>query len=212
MAVYNSCLWFAAHTVIIFNEFPVIRSRGSLFNQTARFSFLLSKVILNSSKTDKQCTRGRRTPTGSQDSVQMKPIVYTLFSITIYFYDPRVQLLFFALLNSSMCAAMPQQQQMWWHRSGSQTKGCGCKDDRTEEKLTERTQRETLSFSRQRPESHRRVSAALRWQQLAADWSRLEPGTVMGAFLATITQRNTPRQTASLRRSRKCSSRRVYFV
>lgn len=68
----------------------------------------------------------------------MKPVVCTLFSITIYFYDPRVQSLFFALLNSSMCAAMPQQQQMWWHRSGGQTKGCGCKEDRTEEKLPER--------------------------------------------------------------------------
>lgn len=67
----------------------------------------------------------------------MKPVVYAVFSITIYFYDRREELLFFALLNSSMCAAMP------WQRSGSQTKGCGRKDDRTEEKLRERTQRET---------------------------------------------------------------------
>lgn len=125
----------------------------------------------------------------------MKPVVYTVFSITIYFYDPREELLFFALLNSFMCAAMlqQQQQQIRWQRSGSRTKGRGRKDDRTEEKLPERTQRETSPDRYGAPDSsgtgpHRRV-----WAATGRRWSGLEPGTVTEAFLARITQRNTPR-------------------
>ncbi len=40
-----------------------------------------------SSKIDKQMFWNRLTSTGKQDPVQMKPSLYALLSLTIYFYD-----------------------------------------------------------------------------------------------------------------------------